>query len=120
MSVIESKNALNEGSNHDTTIRLIEAAYQVAKCSEVLKWTQHIRPTYTSFLSLMLLVLAILVMLNLSILTKIAMTWVANEQEHTYTWFLNTLKKTIYDIFSCSPEVFVSDRDLASSLKGSK
>ncbi|CAG8797983.1 24617_t:CDS:2, partial [Cetraspora pellucida] len=40
---------------------------------------------------------------------QIIIAWVANEQEHTYNWFLNILKETIYNTFACSPEVFISN-----------
>ncbi|CAG8664616.1 9369_t:CDS:1 [Ambispora gerdemannii] len=135
------RNALNEGSNHDTTVRLlqmleerqyvvrhtlskdghmqnlffthIEAARQTAICSEVLM----VDATYKTNLYKLPLINAVGVsnIGNAKVLNtyQIAMAWVANEQEYTYEWFLRTLKETIYDTFFCSPEVFVSDRDQA-------
>ncbi|CAG8580311.1 2958_t:CDS:2 [Gigaspora margarita] len=44
---------------------------------------------------------------------QIAIAWVENEKEHTYKWFLNTLKEVIYDAYFCSLEVFVLDRSQA-------
>ncbi|CAG8844163.1 39649_t:CDS:2, partial [Gigaspora margarita] len=41
---------------------------------------------------------------------QIAIAWVANEQKHIYTWFLNTLNETIYNVFSCFPEVAYSGK----------
>ncbi|CAG8812525.1 21135_t:CDS:2, partial [Cetraspora pellucida] len=135
------KNALNEGTNHDTTMCLIkmleerqyilhhlltkdghmlnlffthiEAARQVAICSEML----IIDATYKMNLYKLPLINAVGIsnIGNAKALNtyQIAMAWVANEQEPTYEWFLLTLKETIYNIFFCSPEVFVSDRALA-------
>ncbi|CAG8540275.1 8787_t:CDS:1 [Cetraspora pellucida] len=135
------KNALNESTNHDTTMRLIkmleerqyilrhlltkdghmlnlfftyiEAARQVAICPEVL----IIDATYKTNLYKLPLIntIGISNIGNAKALNtyQIAIAWVANEQEPTYEWFLFTLKETIYDIFFCSPEVFVSDRALA-------
>ncbi|CAG8465614.1 2099_t:CDS:2, partial [Dentiscutata heterogama] len=135
------KNTLNEGTNHDTTVRFLqmlderqyivhhvltkdghmlnlffthnEAACQVAICPEVLM----VDATYKTNIYKLSLINAVGVSnvgdskaLNTY---TIAMAWVLNEQEPTYEWFLLTLKETIYDLFSCSPEVFISDRALA-------
>ncbi|CAG8525863.1 11929_t:CDS:2, partial [Gigaspora margarita] len=135
------RNALNEGSNNDTTMQLlqkleernyivrhlllvdgymrnlffthIEAARHTAVCSEVL----IVDATYKTNLYKLPLINAVGVsnIGNAKSLNtyQIAMAWVENEKEYTYEWFLNTLKEVIYNAYFCSPEVFVSDKSQA-------
>ncbi|CAG8787707.1 23313_t:CDS:2 [Dentiscutata erythropus] len=115
--------ALNEGYNNDSTqilLRLleerdymvvahkttkgylthlffshVEAAKCVAKCPEVL-----IKGVLASY--------------------QIAMAWIDNESEASYTWFLQTLRTKIYNAYGCLPDVFMSDRDQALRNASSK
>ncbi|CAG8664125.1 19474_t:CDS:2 [Cetraspora pellucida] len=122
-----STQSIADGTNHDTTMRLIkmleehqyilhhlliknshmlnlfftyiEAVHQVAICPEVL----IINATYKINLYKLPLINAVGIsnIGNAKALNtyQIAMAWVANEQEPTYEWFLFILKETIYDIF---------------------
>ncbi|CAG8732243.1 28528_t:CDS:2 [Dentiscutata erythropus] len=85
------RNALNEGSNNDTTMQLLQ------KLEEHNYILRHLlsKDGY---------------MRNL-FFTHIEAA--SHTAEYTYEWFLNTLKEVIYDAYFCSPEVFVSDRSQA-------
>lgn len=92
----------------------VDAAQQVATCPEVLM----VDATYKTNLYKLPLINAVGVSnigrkSNVLSTFQIAMAWLANEQEDTYAWFLQTLKEEVYDRFDCSPEVFMSDKDRA-------
>ncbi|CAG8696578.1 13689_t:CDS:2, partial [Dentiscutata heterogama] len=141
--------ALNEGYNNDSTqilLRLleerdymvvahkttkgylthlffshVEAAKCVAKCPEVL----IVDATYRTNIYKYLLVSAVGIN-NISnekgvlAFYQIAMAWIDNESEASYTWFLQTLRTKIYNAYGCLPDVFMSDRDQALRNASSK
>ncbi|CAG8563470.1 4980_t:CDS:2 [Cetraspora pellucida] len=51
---------------------------------------------------------------------QIAMAWMENESEASYTWFLQTLCTEIYNTYSCLPNIFMSDKDQALRNASSK
>ncbi|KAG9295787.1 hypothetical protein G9A89_009016 [Geosiphon pyriformis] len=104
------RNALNKGSNHDTT--------PVCSSSYIIKrWPYAKFVLYTLKLCVKWLYLPFINAVGISNIGnakvlntyQIAIAWIVNEQEYTYKWFLFTLKETIYDTFFCSPEVFFFD-----------
>ncbi|CAG8857362.1 14645_t:CDS:1, partial [Gigaspora margarita] len=44
---------------------------------------------------------------------QIAIAWMEDETEASYTWFLQTLCTEIYNTYSCLPDIFMSNRDQA-------
>ncbi|CAG8756375.1 10498_t:CDS:2, partial [Cetraspora pellucida] len=141
--------ALNEGYNNDSTQTLlklleernyvvvphktvkgylthlfffhIEAAKCVAKCPEVLIVDSTYRTNIYKY-SLVSVVGINNISNEKGVLAtyQIAMAWIEDESEASYTWFLQTLRTKIYDIYGCLPEVFMSDRDQALRNASSK
>ncbi|CAG8844811.1 15738_t:CDS:2, partial [Gigaspora margarita] len=99
----------------------VEAAKCVAKCPEVL----IVDATYRTNIYKYPLISAIGIN-NISnekgVLAsyQIAMAWVDDESEASYTWFLQTLRTKIYNAYGCLPDVFMSDRDQALRNASSK
>ncbi|CAG8679847.1 7668_t:CDS:2 [Cetraspora pellucida] len=124
------RNALNEGSNNDTTMRLLqileECQYVVRHllskddCMKNLFFT-HIEAVRRAAICLEVLIINATYKTNLYKLSLINSVGVNNIgkaksldiYQITMAWFLNTLKETVYDTFFCSPEVFVSDKSQA-------
>ncbi|CAG8833035.1 40353_t:CDS:2, partial [Gigaspora margarita] len=141
--------ALNEGSNENSTQKLlklleernyivvplkttkgylthlffshVEAIKCVARCPEVL----IVDSTYKTNVYKYPLVSAVGVN-NISnekgalASYQIAMAWMEDESEASYIWFLQTLRTRIYEFYGCIPEVFMSDRDQALRNAASK
>ncbi|CAG8584967.1 20804_t:CDS:2, partial [Gigaspora margarita] len=141
--------ALNEGSNNDPTQRFlklleerdymvvllklvkgylthlffshIESAKWVAKCPEVLIMDSIYKTNIYKYP----LVSAVGIT-NISndrgalASYQIAMAWIEDKSEASYIWFLQTLRKKIYNAYGCLPNVFMSDRDQALRNASSK
>ncbi|CAG8811813.1 10466_t:CDS:2, partial [Cetraspora pellucida] len=117
---IQIRNALNKGSNNDTTMQLLqmleECQYVVRHllskdgCMKNLFFT-YIEAARHAAICPEVLIIDATYKTNLYKLPLI--NSVENEKEYTYEWFLNTLKETVYNAFFCSSEVFVSDKSKA-------
>ncbi|CAG8855080.1 17094_t:CDS:2, partial [Gigaspora margarita] len=117
--------ALNEGYNNNSAQKLLklfeEPAKCVARCPEVL----IVDATYKTNIYKFLFVSAIGIN-NVSnekgtlVSFQIAMAWMEDETEASYTWFLQTLYTEIYNTYGCLPDVFMSDRDQALRNASSK
>ncbi|CAG8705270.1 45710_t:CDS:2 [Gigaspora margarita] len=90
------RNALNKGSNNNTTMQLLQ---KLEECNYIVCHLLSIDVIFGNAKSLNTY--------------QIAMAWVENEKEHTYEWFLNTLKEVGYNAYFCSLEIFVSNRSQA-------
>ncbi|CAG8497552.1 25207_t:CDS:2 [Cetraspora pellucida] len=114
------RNALNEGSNNDTTMWLLqmleERQYIVCHllskdgCMKNLFFI-YIEAAHCAAICPKVLIVDATYKTNLYKLPLI--NSVENKKEYIYEWFLNTLKETVYDAFFCLPEVFVSDKSQA-------
>ncbi|CAG8804216.1 32470_t:CDS:2 [Gigaspora margarita] len=117
--------ALNKGSNNDSAQKLLklfeESAKCMARCSKVL----IVDATYKTNIYKFPLVSAIGIN-NVSnkkgalASFQIAIAWIEDESEASYTWFLQTLCIEIYNTYGCLLDVFILDRDQALRNASSK